>query len=421
VAEHGGGGGGDSKDAYLMGGFLLLMALIIGADFYMEYVLAAWRWLRLAEFFVLQWIPSWVPYFGSLPIDAAYECLKVPGDCINTGRLTTEFAGSLDRATLTGFSWIPGIFFIVVGIRQIMRTEDVSTRHDMETLMRANAPLYKHVEPYINIHPEKAPLRWDPTDPSTAATGCSMSPETFATIVPPVGLENEAKKKSLYRQPIWDGNLEFDVDLAERAFAAQLGQRFMGVDKLSPVQKKVYDQLTRGLTYSQESIIPLIRTALAKKGTSTLESEQRVIKAIREKLKTDKKLPKGQRDLVAKLFSEKELEPLYRITIAERVLSQHGFVITGLMSLLEEARRGGVVAGCELIWVKGEDRTLWYALNSVGRKVSYVESAGAFAHWLIERHLKRPITHPAVGEAVKGLELALKLDIRKAFAEEASL
>jgi hypothetical protein len=44
--------------------------------------------------------------------------------------------------------------------------------------------------------------------------------------------------------------------------------------------------------------------------------------------------------------------------------------------------------------------------------------AGAYAHWLIECHLGRPLTHPEVYEAVKGLEIALKMQIRKDNAED---
>jgi intracellular multiplication protein IcmP len=79
------------------------------------------------------------------------------------------------------------------------------------------------------------------------------------------------------------------------------------------------------------------------------------------------------------------------------------------MSLLTEARKSGVVAPVEFSWIKGEDRVLWYCLHSVGRKTPFVEGAGAFAHWEVERLVQRPLTRPEVHAAVEALLAALDL------------
>lgn len=409
-------GGGDSASVYFITAIIVLFVLALTIDFYIDYLLVVWRYLRLGQLWLLSWIPGWVPYFGDLPIKDSFQCLLHIDACLGGHNLTSADAKYIDRSTLHAFSWIPGVFFIVMGIRQIMRTESVSTTHDMESLLRQNAPLYPHSEPFVSEHPENAPLHWDRKQPSTAEFGCALSPEKFCLQSPPPGLIGPARKNSAFKRPIWDGDLGFDLDLAERALARQLGSRFIGIEKMPAVAKKIYRQLTRGMTFSESSTRPMLENALKKSPEMRLESDKALVRAVRKIVGENKKNASAY-ELVNKLLLNDSLEPYFRECLAEKVMYQHGFVITGLMSLLEESRQGGVVAGCELLWVKRESRTYWYALNSVGRKVAFVEGAGPFAHWLIERHLGRPLSHPEVGEAVAGLEIALKMPVRRTLAE----
>ena len=53
------------------------------------------------------------------------------------------------------------------------------------------------------------------------------------------------------------------------------------------------------------------------------------------------------------------------------------------------------------------DRLFWYVLNSAGRQTYFVEAAGVYAHFLVEKSLGRPLSVPYVKEAVKALQLAL--------------
>ena len=50
----------------------------------------------------------------------------------------------------------------------------------------------------------------------------------------------------------------------------------------------------------------------------------------------------------------------------------------------------------------------FYALNSVGREVSWTESGGIFSHYQYEAALERPLAKIFVDEAVNGLKEALK-------------
>ena len=54
-------------------------------------------------------------------------------------------------------------------------------------------------------------------------------------------------------------------------------------------------------------------------------------------------------------------------------------------------------------WLKGMDRPLWYALSSLGRRLPFVEAAGAIAHYHAERAAGFARPAPAVDRALDGL------------------
>jgi intracellular multiplication protein IcmP len=93
------------------------------------------------------------------------------------------------------------------------------------------------------------------------------------------------------------------------------------------------------------------------------------------------------------------------MTAAKKVARQHAWVETAMPALLDWARtNGGVLASADFLWLKLEDRAMWYVLNAVGRPTSFIEAAGAMSHWKAEIVTRRPMPEPDVDEAVFGLE-----------------
>ena len=112
----------------------------------------------------------------------------------------------------------------------------------------------------------------------------------------------------------------------------------------------------------------------------------------------------GTRELLRKHISSK---------VVGRAAGPHAYVITMMASMLEAARLDGVLATAEFIWLKAVDRRMWYMLNSVGRKTAFPEVAGPFAHWKVEKRLRRPLKVPVVDTAVNALEDAISIIIYK--------
>lgn len=83
------------------------------------------------------------------------------------------------------------------------------------------------------------------------------------------------------------------------------------------------------------------------------------------------------------------------------------FENVALSRLLARARRNGVVSTASFGWVKGLDRTLWYALSQEGRASACAEAIGVKAHMLVEdvmeKHYDVPIVEPAIETIEKRL------------------
>jgi len=90
------------------------------------------------------------------------------------------------------------------------------------------------------------------------------------------------------------------------------------------------------------------------------------------------------------------------------VIHSHAYVLTVMASMLVLARKDGVLASADFLWLKPIDRSLWFMLNCVGRQCVFSEVAGPFAHWNVERAMRRRLLVPMVDEAVNGLEMAIK-------------
>jgi intracellular multiplication protein IcmP len=94
--------------------------------------------------------------------------------------------------------------------------------------------------------------------------------------------------------------------------------------------------------------------------------------------------------------------------LVQRVMYSHAYVLTVMASMLELARKDGVLAAADFLWLKPTDRLLWFMLNSVGRQTAFAEVSGPIAHWNVERAMGRRLMVPMVEEAVNGLEAAIK-------------
>ena len=82
------------------------------------------------------------------------------------------------------------------------------------------------------------------------------------------------------------------------------------------------------------------------------------------------------------------------------VAMRHAWETTAMIAMLAAARKDrGVLSSASFLWLKREDRGLWYALNNAGNAAIMAEAAGVLAHFRAERQIGRPLRRPATRQA----------------------
>ncbi|MBV6632121.1 MAG: hypothetical protein KI792_03700 [Alphaproteobacteria bacterium] len=178
-----------------------------------------------------------------------------------------------------------------------------------------------------------------------------------------------------------------DREAARAALSRQLRRPWTAVSELPPyLQALVAALVLRGNKKGDDCEEILRRLS---RGAANFGSAE---KALSKDAKLTKMVNKVLRDM--KMMAE-----------PTKVARQHAWVETSMAAILDWSRiNGGVMASSDFLWLKLEDRAMWYVLNAVGRPTALIESAGAIAHWRAEIVTRRPMPEPDVDEAVFGLE-----------------
>jgi intracellular multiplication protein IcmP len=169
-------------------------------------------------------------------------------------------------------------------------------------------------------------------------------------------------------------------EAAHQIFVLQLGEYWQGVEHLTQATKALFVIFAARVDRDREGALKLL-LQIAESATG-------------------KRLNfSGVNDLWEKHKNNKAVN---------RVIQSHAYTLTVMASMLVLARKEGVLASADFLWLKPTDRTLWFMLNSVGRQSVFSEVAGPFAHWNVERAMERRLLIPMVDEAVNGLDMAIK-------------
>ena len=169
-------------------------------------------------------------------------------------------------------------------------------------------------------------------------------------------------------------------DEATRVFSLQMGKYWTNADDLNIYTKALFAIFAAKANHDRNAATELLNQIAASALLGKLDFT-------------------GVQELLDKYKNSK---------LVQKIVSKHAYVLTVLASLLELARRDGVLATAEFLWLKPVDRKLWYMLNNIGRQTAFVEVAGPFSHWLAERAIGHKLLMPMVEPAVNGLEAALK-------------
>lgn len=444
MSQRGSGASDTNMESWV---FLIVILFVVGfwlisKNFWMYATL--WRWVRIGEISIFAYVvPQFIENFSGIDFGVGLDFLLETKPTLLTASMIAQF----DNIYVKFFSWLPGILLALAGAKLFLAAENVSKRYDMESLLFKMSRAFPNNKMFLNIHPELTPLDFYPDDPTSYEYSMCMSERQFAQCTPPVGLEKEASRDASLKKPIWDGDQGFNDDLCRKVFDKQIGSLYMGYNRLGEDEKTLTDLFRSKILVKRVEVLPILidyvgqickdritkqliptdKKALAVFDIKTLpkpdvtkretfNSHVALVEQLTLLLDNGFKKHgagwKVKESDIRSMVSNKDLKMTLRHVMADDRLSRHAFTSTGLMSLLEAAREGATLAPSSFRWLKGRNRTIWYALNCVGKKTAFTESSGTYAHWLLEKEINMAVPHAETTEAIEALRLSLGLPAR---------
>lgn len=354
--------------------FLWMIVLIVGIlallwYFFHESVISFVLTLRVYELKFVSYIMEgygFLAYYLNLPSPNTQKLASLLNTA-NSKPLNMSIEQLVKLSSSVGRYYMIPIALIIGSLAAYTYFRNISEQfkhiYSMSSLRKSELRIWPQISPVVKVDLVKKSL-----DEGPWAT--SLTPMLFAK---KNKLLEETKEKGRVTVKLLDG-------AAYRVLALQVGQFWRGIETL-----------------------PLHIQALYAIFLARANRDRKVADALLLQISTSAltaKLDfKGVGEIVAKHKDSK---------IAKFAEKKHAYVLPMMATLLEMARTDGVLATAEFLWLKPIDRPLWYMLNSVGRQTAFPEVAGAFAHWLAEKKVDKPLKVPMVDEAVQALGSAIK-------------
>jgi len=218
--------------------------------------------------------------------------------------------------------------------------------------------------------------------PSFSATECEMEVPEKRKLLPP------------------NNHVFFDITKCDELMRAQLGDLWVSLHSLDrPVKILTISFMLMACGGSHIKKGRQLLEMLARKSTAKHSKEDFNKVILHQKLwtlnRTANKYYKGIKDEA----------------IINDIMSRHTYTYTVIIALLVEARRRyGKVPPCEFIWLRLQNRTLWYVLHAIGGNVPWTEGAAAYAHYYTEVEVGAGVKEACHQPATIALMDALKTE-----------
>lgn len=374
--------GGEKNTYYIL--WLVALIVFFGSIiwyFFDTPLKQAFLFIRMYElkalYFCLTFIPLQLPWFG----ESIHAAAKEIGLALTLAEQTTPDTINLNIAEAlsmtVGNYWRYPVSIYLAVLSFIVLKTNIQMRLRKKYNMRSLAEQEKVLWPQISIATKIDLLQ---EDLDSGPWAMAMTPMQFSKKNKLVSIdlaEPSATPFSKLQPP------EYKVTLnrarAERAFCAQLGRTWQGVEAMEPHRRALFAVFAARGARDTNTALKLVNQLAKSAAEGVLDFT-------------------GVDDLWQKHLKNKQVE---------EICQQHAYEFTVFISLLMFAREDGVVASADFLWVKPIDRRLWYVINNVGRQTPCVEVGGIFCHWYYEMALKRALSAPRVANAVDALELAL--------------
>ncbi len=186
------------------------------------------------------------------------------------------------------------------------------------------------------------------------------------------------------------GQCVFREEEAMKAMQKQLGEPFVDLAGLSPVRKALATAFMLYALGQKHECIAILDDASASYSETGGKPQCPILE---------------NGDFSAVL--DNALLAWIQFSSRKTVARHLSFQLPLMMALLGEARKKGVLATSQFIWLRPMDRPLWYALSQCGGRAAWAEGLAAWSHFQAEEHAGKTLSAPHLKAAVESLKNSL--------------
>ncbi|MDR2820413.1 MAG: hypothetical protein LBB60_07790 [Desulfovibrio sp.] len=320
-----------------------------------------------------------------------------------------EHIASLDPAALTWermegilsytgkwTRWIYALFLVLFALASLFmgRIGGLVRRLNMESLLKNNAESFACLTPIMEcgkylLSPEsydagnwriaRSPIQF-------AAENGLLVDENGAAFAPDQVLRHGLGHADM---PAY-GQARLDEQKAALVLTAQLGDAFAGFEKLTPRRMALAAAFFAYAGGDKKECVGILDAV------SRSYTEQNGVCSC---------AVLDQGDFTSRLHAAWEK---HKALVFDSLPSRHtAFELPWFMGLLTQARKKGVLASSQFLWLRPLDRPLWYALSQCGGRAAWAEGFAAWAHYAAEEKTGKPLSEPHLAQAVAALREAL--------------
>jgi hypothetical protein len=324
-------------------------------------------------------------------------------------RIAWEHITSLDPASLTWermsailsytgrwIRWPLALFLVLLGIMAIYlgRVASLTRRLNMESLLQHNSESFPCLLPVVG----RGNSLLDPDSYDAGHWRIGRSPIQFAVenklLTDDEG--NALGPDKLMRHGLGHadapayGLARLDEKKTLEILLMQLGPAFEGTANLKPHRKALAAAFLAYADGKKEAGVAIL-DALSG---SYVEQEGTPACPVLESRDFQKRLDAA--------FEQHES------ILSDSLIERHtAHELPWFMALLNRARKKGVLASSQFLWLRPLDRSLWYALHHCGGRAAWAEGFAAWAHYTAEEKAGKALLEPHVALAVASLREAL--------------
>lgn len=335
------------------------------------------RWIRVGEMWIAQiivgsdytvTIPS-----GAVPEHAGLQSMTQWREFFTQADISQIGVPELKASTYIVVPALRPLFALFIAAMTIwVVLSGPNTRYrrklDLEGLIKEQSISFPTIAPFVKFNPSTLPYRvvGQPVPSKMPLFAEALAPEEWIAY-------NEIQVR----------NNQIDANQTYQALMKQLGPRWQG-----PLHLPIHAQ---GL-YAAFAL----RHARKRKESEELLGNL----ALHWSPEKGLCLPSKIKTQIRKIIKDPKLGGAL-----QKHADRHAYTTTALLRCLGRAREeGGVLAPASFLWLRGEDRALWYPLNNLGRRAYHAEAAGALVHYTNELIARQKIPTPRFDDVIKSIQ-----------------